>query len=184
MSGPPRPSIIDLCPLDPDADPTPTDIFSLTEMAEGQKHFAPSSYKPSAEDGWPSLKGHIQQASYLGGFKLICSRTPGHRSSQFGIQCHRHAVSTANPDHSTQFAPHAKPKSLRRSHYQENHGKPRRGPRRALNSAGPTKRGAKEGSKQHGSTQRPRHPEHQCPVVQSVFVSFSTADDALTCSPS
>jgi len=163
-------AVIDLCPLDPDADPTPTDIFSLTEMAEGQKHFAPSSYKPSAEDGWPSLKGHIQQASYLGGFKLICSRTPGHRSSQFGIQCHRHAVSTANPDHSTQFAPHAKPKSLRRSHYQENHGKPRRGPRRALNSAGPTKRGAKEGSKQHGSTQRPRHPEHQCPVVQSVFV--------------
>ena len=35
---------INLCQGDPNADPTPVDIFSLTEMAEGENYFVPSDW--------------------------------------------------------------------------------------------------------------------------------------------
>jgi len=162
---------INLCQGDPNADPTPVDIFSLSEMAEGEKYFVPLQFRPSAKDGWYSLKGHIQRAGHLDGSQLTCAGSPGLKSMSYKVQCFRHSLSRAEPNSSSQFADHAKPKSIRRSHYKENGGKPRRGTkRRVLNSTGPTKKGPKEGTKYHSNTRRPQHPEDQCPVVQYLFV--------------
>ena len=66
-------AIVDLCPGGPDADAIPTDIFSLPDIAEGEKYYAPSKFKPSANKGWASFKAEIQQAGYRGGW---ASRTP------------------------------------------------------------------------------------------------------------
>ena len=89
---------INLCQGDPNADPTPVDIFSLSEMAEGEKYFVPLQFRPSAKDGWYSLKGHIQRAGHLDGSQLTCAGSPGLKTIKYKVQCFRHSLSIKDFD--------------------------------------------------------------------------------------
>ena len=145
---------IELCPGSPDANPVPTDIFSLTEaserfvtpygiveVAEGKLFYAPASFRCSDPLGWSSFKEHIQRAGYCGGSQLTAGgkAASGKQSDgHYVLQCFRHRIKSKIPINDASSAPN------------ENSSKARAYKRRK-------------------SSNLPQAPEDECPCFIKIF---------------
>ena len=183
---------------DPDGKVEMVDVFSLTDMEDGDKHYFSPKHKPSEDTprskcpkgadgklipqstGWNRLYRELQRAGHEGGSQIVCTSGPSAERRRCGLQCTFGRLSSLSSGQAVEgaFASHAQPRKVRRCAADESKelkakaagrgGTRKKGASTALDE-GMCSEGSARAAKNHSAARLPTEEDKKCGVRLYVY---------------